>query len=124
MADQQARSLRRNPTDAEKKLWSLLRRKQLSGYRFRRQVPIGPYVVDFACLAEHLVIEVDGGQHALSVDRDRQRTAWLEARGYKVVRFWNNEVLGNPDSVLQSILCALGEETPPHPIPPPPGGRG
>ena len=124
MADQRARRLRRNPTDAEKKLWSLLRRKQLSGYRFRRQVPIGPYVVDFACLAAHLVIEVDGGQHALSVERDKERTTWLEARGYKVVRFWNNEVLGNPDGVLQTILSALENQTPPHPIPPPPGGRG
>ena len=124
MADQRARRLRRNPTDAEKKLWSLLRRKQLSGYRFRRQVPIGPYVVDFACLAAHLVIEVDGGQHAVSVDKDRQRTAWLESRGYKVVRFWNNDVLGNPDGVLQTILRALGDETPPHPHPPPPRGRG
>ena len=124
MADQRARRLRRNPTDAERKLWSLLRRKQLSGYRFRRQVPIGPYVVDFACLAAHLVIEVDGGQHALSVDRDQRRTAWLESRGYKVVRFWNNDVLENPDGVLQTILRVLGDKTPPHPIPPPPGGRG
>ena len=123
MANQRARRLRRNATGAEKTLWSLLRRKQLAGYRFRRQVPLGPYIVDLACLSARLVIEVDGGQHARSVDRDKHRTQWLEARGYRVLRFWNNDVLGNPDGVLQNILHALGEETPPHPDPPPPGGR-
>jgi very-short-patch-repair endonuclease len=102
-----ARRLRKNPTDAETRLWWRLRQKQLGGFRFRRQVPLGPYVADFVCLAEKLVVEVDGGQHAEQVEHDEARTAWLAANGLRVLRFWNNDVLGNMDGVLQTILDAL-----------------
>ena len=103
-------NLRNNLTDAEQRLWSRLRRRQIGGHRFRRQHPIGPYVVDFVCLAEKLVIEVDGGQHANQAGHDNRRTAWLESRGYRVARFWNNEVLGNTDGVVQVIRNTLGVE--------------
>jgi very-short-patch-repair endonuclease len=87
-----ARRLRLTPTDAEIRLWSRLRRKQLEGFRFRRQHPLGPYVVDFFCAARKLIVEVDGGQHA---EDSAVRANWLEARGYRLIRFWNNDVLAN-----------------------------
>jgi very-short-patch-repair endonuclease len=102
-----ARRLRKNPTDAESRLWWCLRQKQLGGFRFRRQVPLGSYVADFVCLSEKLVIEVDGGQHAERIEHDEARTAWLAANGFRVLRFWNNDVLGNMEGVLQTILDAL-----------------
>jgi very-short-patch-repair endonuclease len=105
-----ARQLRRTPTDAEIRLWSRLRRQQLEGFRFRRQHPIGPYVVDFFCAEAKLIVEVDGGQHA---DDSATRTRWLEARGYRVIRFWNNEVLANTEGVLITILDALRADPPP-----------
>src|SRR5215469_14919265 len=117
-----ARALRSTPTDAEKKLWSRPRLKQLHGNRFRRQVPIGPYIVDFCCLAERLVIEVDGGQHDANVVKDDARTEYLERQGFRVVRFWNNDVLGNIEGVLEVIVAQLASGTP-HPNPPPQGGR-
>ena len=86
-----ARVLRKNPTDAERRLWRHLRRKGLNGLRFRRQAPIGPYIVDFYCEARSLVIEVDGGQHGASADAARD--AWLVSHGYRVLRFWNNDLL-------------------------------
>ncbi|HEV2549461.1 MAG TPA: endonuclease domain-containing protein [Stellaceae bacterium] len=101
-----ARRLRTTPTDAEIRLWSRLRGKQLKAYRFRRQHPMGPYVVDFFCADAKLVVEVDGGQHADSKSDDA-RTRWLEARGYRVIRFWNNDVLANTEGVLLAILDAL-----------------
>ena len=104
MASPLARNLRRTPTDAEIRLWSRLRRKQLAGFRFRRQHPLGPYVVDFFCAAAKLIVEVDGRQHANDGDA---RTRWLEARGYRVIRFWNNEVLANTEGVLSTILGTL-----------------
>lgn len=93
----------------------MLRRRQVDGFRFRRQRPIGPYIVDFVCLSARLVIEVDGGQHADDVAWDTARTRWLESQGYRVIRFWNNEVLGNPDGVYEVILRELdvGEGPPP-----------
>jgi very-short-patch-repair endonuclease len=94
-----AKQLRRNPTDAEHKLWQALRSRQLSNFKFRRQVPIGPYVADFVCPAEKLVIEIDGGQHAEDADYDRRRTEALEREGYRVIRFWNNDVLSNVEGV-------------------------
>jgi very-short-patch-repair endonuclease len=98
-----AQRLRIEMTDAERLLWSKLRRKQVCGLSFRHQVPIGPFVADFACLAIGLVIEVDGGQHGLQQEQDARRTQWLEARGYRVLRFWNNEVLQNLSGVLEVI---------------------
>jgi len=106
MASPLARRLRATATDAEIRLWSRLRRKQLEGFRFRRQHPMGPYVVDFFCADAMLIIEVDGGQHADSAT-DAIRTRWLEQRGYRVIRFWNNDVLANTEGVLFSILEAL-----------------
>jgi very-short-patch-repair endonuclease len=107
MSISRARALRRNPTDAEKKLWSVLRLQQMDGHRFRRQHPVGAYVVDFICLAEKLIIEVDGGQHASQTARDQARTEWLGSNGYRVLRYWNNDVLGNIDGVAETILAAL-----------------
>ncbi len=86
-----ARGLRRNQTDAEEKLWKVLRRSQLNGLKFRRQHPVGDYIVDFICLDEMLIIEVDGGQHndELMIEKDKQRQKWLESEGFQVIRFWN-----------------------------------
>ena len=108
MASRLARELRKNPTDAEVRLWSRLRGKHLDGFRFRRQQPIGPYIADFFCPEARLIVEVDGSQHH---EDDGSRTAWLESRGYRVVRFWNNEVLTNTASVLQVVLDALHKAT-------------
>jgi very-short-patch-repair endonuclease len=102
-----ARRLRAQMTDAELRLWFRLRGNQIAGYRFRRQVPMGPHIVDLVCLKARLVIEVDGGQHAENVARDDQRTAWLESRGFRVLRFWNTDVLQRTEGVLESIHAAL-----------------
>jgi 2-isopropylmalate synthase len=101
-----ARSLRRNPTDAERLIWFLLRDRRLSGIKFRRQVPIGPYVADFASATHRLVVELDGGQHAESA-RDARRDSFLHANGWRVLRFWNNDVMGNREGVIESILNAV-----------------
>ena len=92
MGTERARILRKNSTDAERKLWQHLRRYQINGYKFRRQHPIGPYVVDFVCFEKRLIIEVDGGQHAQQVEDDNARTEWLQSQGFQVLRFWNNQV--------------------------------
>lgn len=97
-----ARKLRRDQSDAERLLWSHLRARQLEDAKFLRQLPLGPYVADFACRSLKLVIELDGGQHAENAN-DRERTRELERMGYRVIRFWNNEVLSNPDGVLETI---------------------
>jgi len=110
-----ARNLRGNLTDAERVLWRELRQRQL-GWRFRRQFPVPPYVVDFACIETRLIVEVDGGQHAYPGDHGR-RDARLHAQGWRILRFWNNDVLGNRSGVLQTIAEALG--TSPSAIPPP-----
>jgi len=107
MLKQNARRLRKQMTDAERALWFLLRRKQIDGRRFRKQVPIGKYIVDFACLEARLTIEVDGGQHAEAVAADRERDAWLKSQNFRVLRFWNNDVLKNPEGVIQAVLEAL-----------------
>jgi very-short-patch-repair endonuclease len=122
MASIRARELRANMTDAERMLWRALRRHQL-GARFRRQVPLGPYVADFVCFDRKLVIEVDGGQHAERQALDEVRSEFLSASGYRVLRFWNNEVLGNIEGVLDEIDRALAVRITPHPNPPPQGGR-
>ena len=121
-----ARHLRRDQTTAEQRLWARLRDRQLAGYKFRRQVPRGPFIVDFACLDSRLVVELDGGQHADAVqsEEDRKRTAWLQVEGYCVVRFWNHDVLENMEGVLATIVEALKDRKPPHPDPLPAGERG
>ncbi len=120
MSHESARTLRRNQTDAERKLWLLLRDRRFAGFKFRRQHPLGPYVADFVCLKRRLVIEVDGGQHADRAAADAVRTDWLAAQGYRVLRFWNNQVLGQAQAVLQVIEEALDG----HPSPPPSPSRG
>ena len=99
-----ARRLRNNPTDAERLLWLQLRRRNLGGFKFRRQHPMEGYIVDFASFDAKLVIELDGGQHADAVAYDMERTRRIEAKGYRVLRFWNNDVLTNFESVLDVIF--------------------
>jgi very-short-patch-repair endonuclease len=101
-----ARKLRRDTTDAERRLWSHLRASQLGGVKFTRQLPIGDFVVDFACRSARIAIELDGGQHNES-PTDEARTRVIEAHGYRVIRFWNNDVLQNTDGVLLAILEEL-----------------
>ena len=107
-----ARELRRNLTDAERKLWQLLRSRQLSHLKFRRQVPLGPWIADFVSYEHKIVVEADGGQHVDS-ERDKARDVDLADRGFRVLRFWNNDILNNPNGVLERILEAI--ETPPSP---------
>jgi very-short-patch-repair endonuclease len=115
-----ARAMRAAPTEAERKLWWHLRHRiPMPGTHFRRQVRIGPYIADFACHASRIVIEVDGGQHDRSV-ADEKRTKVLEASGYRVLRYWNNDVLSNIDGVLEDIVSAI--TTTPTPNPSPQGG--
>jgi len=113
------RILRNQPTDAEHRLWQYLRRRQLDGCRFRRQHPLGDYILDFACLERKLVVELDGSQHADDVRYDAPRTAMLEQAGFFVLRFWNNDVFGNIEGVVDVILAALADRqatpSPPHP---------
>lgn len=105
-AVRRARHLRRSETEAEGLLWWELKNRQLNGYRFARQVPLGPYIADFVCRASKLVIEVDGSQHADSA-ADLRRTKWLNDKGYSVLRFWNHEVLNSRHMVLSMIVEAL-----------------
>ena len=124
MANQKARRLRADQTEVEKRLWLRLRDRGMLGLKFRRQVPLGPYVADFVCAERALIVELDGGQHGSSQARDDRRTAWLESRGWRVVRFWNNEVSENIDGVLHAIAGACGIDIDyPHPDPLP-GGEG
>ena len=102
-----ARELRKNQTEAERALWLQVRSRRFEGHKFRRQQPIGPYVVDFVCLEEKLVVELDGGHHSELVASDADRDAWLRSRGFRVLRFWNTQVLGETDAVKQAILQAL-----------------
>src|SRR5688572_7052621 len=100
-----ARELRANATATERFLWQHLRLRQLGGHKFRRQRPIGPYVVDFVCLEKRLVIEVDGGQHNTQAPQDAEREAWLRQEGYTVLRFWNHEVLTDIETV-KNVICS------------------
>lgn len=114
-------------TEAERLLWFQLRDRRLAGLKFRRQVPIGPYIVDFVCPEKKVIVEIDGGQHNLPNERscDLERTRFLEAKGYKVLRFWNNEVMGNLEGVLAVILSACQVLDFPLTLPSPPlGERG
>jgi very-short-patch-repair endonuclease len=121
-----ARELRRRSTEAEKRLWAELRNRRLRGFKFRRQVWIGPFVVDFVCVDERLVVELDGSQHADRSDYDGRRSEVLAGEGYQVIRFWNNEVTENIAGVLDAIVAAL-VPSPSHaalprgPLPLPPG---
>jgi very-short-patch-repair endonuclease len=107
-AAKSSRALRQNSTDAERKLWSKIRDRQVLGFKFVRQHPIGPYIADFACREADLIIELDGGQHAES-SKDDERTAALAQHGYQVMRFWNNDVLTNGDGALQLIADRLAK---------------
>ena len=109
-------------TETEHRLWLRLRRRQINGHKFRRQFPLGKYVVDFLCLETRLIIEVDGGQHAKQTGKDELRDKWLASQGFRVLRFWNNDVLSETDAVVETIVQALNET--PHPSPLPQGERG
>src|SRR5215468_10570270 len=99
-----ARELRRNATNAERLLWARLRRRQLNGFKFRRQRPIGPYVCDFVCLEARVVVELDGSQHVVQAPYDANRDAFLRARGFRVLRFRNNDVLLQTASVVETVF--------------------
>ncbi|AFT70633.1 hypothetical protein B5T_02359 [Alloalcanivorax dieselolei B5] len=114
-----AKDLRANMTDAERLLWKHLRAHRLAGGKFRRRQPIGPYIVDFVHFGARLIVEADGGQHSDSAG-DRQRDRWLEERGYRVLRFWNNDILKSTEAVLETIFKAVS----PFPCPSPLKGEG
>jgi len=120
-----ARNLRRTQTNAERKLWFLLRDRRLAGFKFRRQHPVGPFIVDFCCTEARVIVELDGGHHALTHDSDMARSGYLTGQGYRVLRFWNNEVLGNTSGALERIVEALKRDRQrPSPCPLPRGERG
>ena len=102
-----ARTLRRNATEVERRLWSILRHRRLEGYKFRRQVPVGPYIADFACYEAKLIVELDGSQHFDARLKDQRRDAELARRGFEIIRVWNNDVTGNRDGVLELIFQAV-----------------
>ena len=108
-----ARELRRDMTPAERRLWVILQRRQIEGFRFRRQCPVGPYIADFACLEARLLIEVDGGQH-MDEAGDVRRDTFLRREGFRVLRFWNNEVMTNLEGVRALIVSRLADS---HPCP-------
>jgi very-short-patch-repair endonuclease len=110
-----SRELRANPTEAERVLWRRLSARQVAGTRFNRQFPIGPFICDFVARSARLVIEVDGGQHAQAAEADARRTAYIEAQGYRVFRFWNNDVLENTDGVVEAIARVLADIPSPNP---------
>ena len=122
MSLQRSRDLRRSATEVENRLWRHLRARRLEAFKFRRQRPIGAYIVDFVCLERGLIVELDGGQHAEERKAyDERRDACLRRAGYRVLRFWNNEVVENIEGVLQTIDTALRRD--PHPPPSPASGR-
>jgi len=121
-----AKQMRSEPTPAEHRLWQILRAKRLAGYKFKRQLPIDHYIVDFACSQRRLIVEADGGQHGESA-ADQRRDAHLEAQGFRVLRFWNNDIFNNEEGVLTSILGALQAPLPARlqrAVPPPLKGGG
>jgi very-short-patch-repair endonuclease len=118
-----ARELRQALTEAEQFVWRRLRNRRFAQYKFRRQVPLGAYILDFACFDKKLVIELDGGQHTLQRSYDSERTRWLESQGFRVVRFWNHEVLGDWETVEEMIWREL-QKDPSPPAPLPQGERG
>ena len=110
-----ARNLRRSSTNAENRLWNRIRSRSIGGHKFVRQEPIGRYVVDFVCRERRLIVEVDGGQHATDPS-DAVRDQWLTEHRFRVLRFWNNDVMSNIDGVLEVIAAALDADGPPHPL--------
>lgn len=120
-----ARELRNEATEAERCLWQRLRLKQLAGFKFRRQVPIAGYIADFLCREAKLIVELDGGQHLDQIAYDERRTGTLQANGYRVLRYWNDDALARTEDVLEDILRALestgvngnSNSTPPQPSP-------
>ena len=112
-----AQDLRNNATDCERLLWIELRQRRLNGFKFSRQIPVGPFICDFVCRRAMLVIEVDGGQHNANLEGDESRTRILERAGYRVIRFWNNDVTDNLEGVLTTIGEALTACPPPNPLP-------
>jgi very-short-patch-repair endonuclease len=115
-----ARQLRSNMTDTERFVWQRIRKKQFAGHRFRRQHPLGPFIVDFVCLEARLVLEFDGGQHAIRREEDAARTRWLEEQGFRVLRFWDSDVFKEWDGVETVIIKALeSARLSPHPALPP-----
>ena len=115
-----AKRMRREPTEAEAKLWSMLRGQRLGGLKFKRQEQLGDYIVDFVCFGARLIVEADGSQHAEN-SGDTVRDEWLKGQGFRVLRFWNNEILANPEGVARVILDAA---QPPLPNPSPARGEG
>jgi very-short-patch-repair endonuclease len=115
-------------TDAERAMWRYLRLRQLDGHKFRRQVRIGPYIADFACLRAQIVVEVDGGQHADARAYDSRRDDFMRGQGYRILRFWNNDVLSNMEGVWEVIAAEFKKQVScggtPHPDLPPQGGKG
>ncbi|HYH37912.1 MAG TPA: DUF559 domain-containing protein [Azospirillum sp.] len=119
-----ARALRSQPTDAERALWRMLRSRQLDGWRFRRQHPVPPFVLDFACVEAKIAVEADGGQHCDS-RHDAHRDRVLRGLGLRLLRFWNPDILTNPEGVAETIRTALAEAASPVPLPnPPPSATG
>jgi very-short-patch-repair endonuclease len=120
-----AKQLRRHQTDAERILWFRLRGRRLAGWKFKRQVPIDRFIVDFVCADAMLIVELDGSQHAVRTPQDEERRRTLESMGYLVLRFWNNDVMRNIEGVLEEILSTLNQQPlePPHPTPLPYGER-
>jgi len=112
-----ARKMRGEASDAESLLWQQLRARRLSGYKFRRQVVIEPFIVDFVCIEAKLIVEADGGQHMEQHEYDAQRTKILDSKGYTVIRFWNHDILSNIDEVLAVIMEALLRSPHPNPLP-------
>jgi very-short-patch-repair endonuclease len=114
LANEKARALRKRLTPQEVKVWVKLRELKSLGFRFRRQTPIGPYIVDFASLGDRIIVEIDGGQHAMldSVRSDEEHDKFLQARGFRVLRYWNSDVDQNPRGVMQDILDHLNTPTP------------
>src|SRR3954447_1834138 len=120
-----ARGRRGRQTPTESRLWHHLRNRRLNGHKFRRQVPLGRYVVDFLCVERGLVIEVDGGQHALDTKHERDRTKWVRDHGWRVIRFWTTELNDNFEGVIETVLAALEPgASSPHPDPLPQAGEG
>ncbi|GAA5165983.1 endonuclease domain-containing protein [Viridibacterium curvum] len=112
-----AKTLRRDQTPAEQQLWYHLRAHRFAGLKFKRQKPVGPFIVDFACVEKMLVIEIDGGQHQDAAAYDAARDRWLAKEGFTVLRFWNNEVMNQLEDVLEKIRLTVEQPSPPTPLP-------